>query len=134
MSINLINFHSYSEKYVKEYIEGAKPLLSVGEYWDSCNYNGQGLDYNQGIMLHLEHDISVSIGFKNIIIVFFSIMPSKFSDLVDDSYIYLCCFVLTMPTDSHRQRVINWIDGTGQLSTAFDFTTKGVLQVFLKCL
>lgn len=31
--------------------------------------------------------------------------------------------------DSHRQRIINWIDGTGQLSTAFDFTTKGILQV-----
>jgi len=31
--------------------------------------------------------------------------------------------------DSHRQRIVNWIDGTGQLSTAFDFTTKGILQV-----
>lgn len=37
----------------------------------------------------------------------------------------------SMPSpDSHRQRIINWIDGTGQLSTAFDFTTKGILQVF----
>uniref|UniRef100_A0A2N9FLH0 Alpha-amylase n=1 Tax=Fagus sylvatica TaxID=28930 RepID=A0A2N9FLH0_FAGSY len=71
----------YSAKYVKEYIEGAKPLFSVGEYWDSCNYNGHGLDYNQ---------------------------------------------------DSHRQRIINWIDGTGQLSTAFDFTTKGILQEAVK--
>ncbi|PRQ55708.1 putative glycosidase [Rosa chinensis] len=67
-------------KYVKEYIEGAKPIFSVGEYWDSCNYNGHGLDYNQ---------------------------------------------------DSHRQRIISWIDGTGQ-STAFDFTTKGVLQEAVK--
>lgn len=32
--------------------------------------------------------------------------------------------------DSHRQRIINWINGTGQLSTAFDFTTKGILQVY----
>ncbi|KAK7850293.1 putative alpha-amylase 2 [Quercus suber] len=71
----------YSAKYVKEYIEGAKPLFSVGEYWDSCNYNGHGLDYNQ---------------------------------------------------DNHRQRIINWIDGTGQLSTAFDFTTKGILQEAVK--
>ncbi|PPD88961.1 hypothetical protein GOBAR_DD14097 [Gossypium barbadense] len=39
----------YSAKYVKEYIEGAKPIFSVGEYWDSCNYNGHGLDYNQAI-------------------------------------------------------------------------------------
>ncbi|KAJ8762258.1 hypothetical protein K2173_007414 [Erythroxylum novogranatense] len=71
----------YSPKYVKEYIEGAKPEFSVGEYWDSCNYNGQVLDYNQ---------------------------------------------------DGHRQRIINWIDGTGQLSAAFDFTTKGILQEAVK--
>lgn len=24
-------------------------MFCVGEYWDSCNYNGQGLDYNQGM-------------------------------------------------------------------------------------
>lgn len=66
---------------MKEYIEGAKPLFSVGEFWSSCNYNGQQLDYNQ---------------------------------------------------DSHRQQIINWIDGTGQLSTAFDFTTKGILQEAVK--
>ncbi|KAL7588948.1 probable alpha-amylase 2 [Lactuca sativa] len=71
----------YSAKYVKEYIEGAKPIFTVGEYWDSCNYKGTYLDYNQ---------------------------------------------------DSHRQRIINWIDGTGQLSTAFDFTTKGILQEAVK--
>lgn len=40
---------SYSAEYVREYIEGAKPIFSVGEYWDSCNYNGDYLDYNQGI-------------------------------------------------------------------------------------
>ncbi|KAK3038895.1 hypothetical protein RJ639_028617 [Escallonia herrerae] len=71
----------YSPKYVKEYIESAKPIFSVGEYWDSCNYNGHGLDYNQ---------------------------------------------------DSHRQRIIHWIDAAGQLSTAFDFTTKGILQEAVK--
>ncbi|XP_050365043.1 probable alpha-amylase 2 [Argentina anserina] len=71
----------YAAKYVKEYIEVAKPIFSVGEFWDSCNYNGDGLDYNQ---------------------------------------------------DSHRQRIINWINGTGQLSTAFDFTTKGILQEAVK--
>jgi hypothetical protein len=35
---------------VKEYIEGAMPIFSVGEYWDSCNYNDDGLDYNQGMV------------------------------------------------------------------------------------
>lgn len=36
---------------MKEYIERAKPIFSVGEYWDSCNYSGYFyLDYNQGIM------------------------------------------------------------------------------------
>ncbi|PRQ20331.1 putative glycosidase [Rosa chinensis] len=44
---------SYAAKYVKEYIEGAKPIFSVGKYWDSCNYNGHGLDYNQGIIWRL---------------------------------------------------------------------------------
>ncbi|KAL8257896.1 hypothetical protein R6Q59_029937 [Mikania micrantha] len=72
---------SYSAKYVKEYVEGAKPIFCVGEYWDSCNYKGTYLEYNQ---------------------------------------------------DSHRQRIINWIDSTGRLSTAFDFTTKGILQEAVK--
>ncbi|KAI3855943.1 hypothetical protein MKW92_021829 [Papaver armeniacum] len=67
----------YAPKFAKEYIQEAKPIFSVGEYWDSCSYNGCGLEYNQ---------------------------------------------------DSHRQRIINWIDNTGGLSTAFDFTTKGILQ------
>ncbi|KAG6435299.1 hypothetical protein SASPL_100169 [Salvia splendens] len=39
----------YSPQYVKEYIEGAKPIFSVGEHWDSCNYKGTYLEYNQGI-------------------------------------------------------------------------------------
>lgn len=38
-------------------------------------------------------------------------------------------FALNPFADTHRQRIINWIDGTGQLSAAFDFTTKGILQV-----
>uniref|UniRef100_A0A7N0U341 Alpha-amylase n=1 Tax=Kalanchoe fedtschenkoi TaxID=63787 RepID=A0A7N0U341_KALFE len=71
----------YAAKYVKEYIEEARPVFSVGEYWDSCNYNGSYLEHNQ---------------------------------------------------DSHRQRIISWIDNTGQLSTAFDFTTKGILQEAVK--
>ncbi|KAM7259897.1 hypothetical protein ACFE04_015638 [Oxalis oulophora] len=71
----------YAAKYVKGYIEGAKPIFSVGEYWDSCKYNGTILEYNQ---------------------------------------------------DSHRQRIINWIDATSQLATAFDFTTKAILQAAVK--
>ncbi|MCO5610370.1 hypothetical protein L7F22_064606 [Adiantum nelumboides] len=34
--------------------------------------------------------------------------------------------------DSHRQRIIDWIDRTGGLSGAFDFTTKAILQEALK--
>ncbi|SEU16750.1 glucan 1,4-alpha-maltotetraohydrolase domain-containing protein [Stigmatella erecta] len=30
--------------------------------------------------------------------------------------------------DAHRQQLMNWIDATGGKSTAFDFTTKGLLQ------
>ncbi|HEX8819420.1 MAG TPA: glucan 1,4-alpha-maltotetraohydrolase domain-containing protein [Archangium sp.] len=30
--------------------------------------------------------------------------------------------------DAHRQQIMNWIDSTGSRSTAFDFTTKGLLQ------
>ncbi|CAA6666741.1 unnamed protein product [Spirodela intermedia] len=69
----------YSPKFVKEYVEHSKPIFSVGEYWDSCNYSqsSHSLDCDQ---------------------------------------------------DTHRQRIINWIDKTGGLCTAFDFTTKGVLQ------
>ncbi len=31
--------------------------------------------------------------------------------------------------DAHRQRTVNWCDSTGGTSAAFDFTTKGILQV-----
>ncbi|KAL2645486.1 hypothetical protein R1flu_013073 [Riccia fluitans] len=30
--------------------------------------------------------------------------------------------------DSHRQRIVDWIDGTGCLACCFDFTTKAILQ------
>lgn len=46
--------------------------------------------------------------------------------------IYLLLPQKISPADSHRQCIINWIDCTGQLSTVFDFTTKGILQVFLE--
>eukprot|EP00850_Spirogloea_muscicola_P007965 SM000041S15524 [mRNA] locus=s41:621857:624986:+ [translate_table: standard] len=35
---------------------------------------------------------------------------------------------LSYDQDSHRQRIVNWVDRTGGLATAFDFTTKGILQ------
>ncbi len=31
--------------------------------------------------------------------------------------------------DGHRQELCDWIDGTGGLAAAFDFTTKGILQI-----
>ncbi|XP_002972254.2 alpha-amylase type B isozyme [Selaginella moellendorffii] len=34
--------------------------------------------------------------------------------------------------DSHRQEVVDWINATGNRSTAFDFTTKGILQEAVK--
>ena len=45
--------HRYNPKFVKEYVEESKPVFSVGEYWDSCNYVAPDsrLDYNQGIIL-----------------------------------------------------------------------------------
>lgn len=45
---------SYSPKFVKEYVEQSKPIFSVGEFWDSCNYPAptHRLDYNQGIFLY----------------------------------------------------------------------------------
>lgn len=30
--------------------------------------------------------------------------------------------------DPHRQQIVDWVNGTGKKSTAFDFTTKGILQ------
>jgi len=36
--------------------------------------------------------------------------------------------VLDYNQDSHRQRIVNWVDRTGGTSGAFDFTTKGILQ------
>ena len=36
-----------------------------------------------------------------------------------------------MPADSHRQRIVNWINATGGTSSAFDVTTKVVLVISL---
>ncbi|KAJ0969825.1 hypothetical protein J5N97_022702 [Dioscorea zingiberensis] len=41
-------------------------------------------------------------------------------------------FRLDYNQDNHRQRIINWIDSTGGLCAAFDFTTKGILQEAVK--
>lgn len=47
-----------------------------------------------------------------------------------------CCYVngseLDYNQDNHRQRIVDWIDSTGGLSAAFDFTTKAILQEALK--
>ncbi|CAM6110423.1 unnamed protein product [Calypogeia fissa] len=67
----------YSAHFVKEFLEASDPEFAVGEFWDSCSYEGSTLDYNQ---------------------------------------------------DAHRQRIVDWVDGTGGLSCGFDFTTKAVLQ------
>lgn len=32
----------------------------------------------------------------------------------------------------HRQKLVDWVDGTGKVCGAFDFTTKGILNVALK--
>ncbi|KAL2631868.1 hypothetical protein R1flu_016554 [Riccia fluitans] len=34
--------------------------------------------------------------------------------------------------DKHRQRLVDWVNATNRRSTAFDFTTKGILQEALK--
>jgi alpha-amylase len=34
--------------------------------------------------------------------------------------------------DHHRQQLVDWVHATGQKSTAFDFTTKGILQEAVK--
>lgn len=50
--------------------------------------------------------------------------------LLDFFVLFFSIYVFTtLNADRHRQRIINWIDSTGQLSSAFDFTTKGILQV-----
>ncbi|KAG6542753.1 hypothetical protein Mapa_015828 [Marchantia paleacea] len=37
----------YSASFVKEYIDASNPIFSVGEFWDTCNYHGSSLDYDQ---------------------------------------------------------------------------------------
>ncbi|KAL0913305.1 hypothetical protein M5K25_016756 [Dendrobium thyrsiflorum] len=49
-----------------------------------------------------------------------------------DSCSYSPASQLDYNQDSHRQRIINWIDKTGGLCAAFDFTTKGILQEAMK--
>jgi alpha-amylase len=76
-SLRLDFSKGYGGQFAKTYIEAAAPEFAVGEYWDTCSYGDDGLEYNQ---------------------------------------------------DGHRQGIVNWIDQTGGQGTAFDFTTKGILQ------
>lgn len=46
-----------------------------------------------------------------------------------DTCSYADC-VLNYNQDAHRQRTVDWIDATGGTCAAFDFTTKGILQVW----
>lgn len=72
----------YSGEFVKMYNECTDPEISIGEYWDTCEYDLSGqLEFNQ---------------------------------------------------DSHRQRIINWIDSTDGTSSAFDITTRAILLESLK--
>jgi hypothetical protein len=45
-----------------------------------------------------------------------------------DTCDYTDC-VLNYNQDRHRQQTVDWIDSTGGTCAAFDFTTKGILQV-----
>lgn len=69
--------------HVRDYMEASCPYFAVGEYWDTMNYEHDGV-------------------------------PSYCQD-------------------SHRQRTINWIHAAGDLSTAFDITTKGILHATFEC-
>mmetsp|Transcript_14532 Transcript_14532/g.31123 ORF Transcript_14532/g.31123 Transcript_14532/m.31123 type:complete len:586 (-) Transcript_14532:7-1764(-) len=40
----------YAGKYTQEYVDAAVPRLSVGEFWDACDYSDGVLAYNQGGM------------------------------------------------------------------------------------
>lgn len=37
----------YGGEFTRKYIDASVPLMAFGEYWDSCNYTGGVLDYNQ---------------------------------------------------------------------------------------
>ena len=68
----------FDGNHVKDYLSNVHPRFAIGEYWDSMEYEYDG--------------------------------------------------VLCYDQNRHRQRIINWIDSTGQLSNGFDITTKGILQ------
>ncbi|CAI5467854.1 unnamed protein product [Closterium sp. Yama58-4] len=98
----------YSPAYVWGYVQGARLRLCVGEYWDTCNYVGPqyDLDYDQVVM-------SLSSLCLN---------PSPSCHL----------HPARVQPDSHRGRIVEWIEGAGRLAAAFDFTTKAILQEAVK--
>lgn len=79
---------SYSPKFVKEYVEQSKPIFSVGEFWDSCNYPAptHRLDYNQGIFLYR---FLLTKTLKRVILQLFSVFTL---------YLYICIFACWLVT------------------------------------
>ncbi|CAI5516376.1 unnamed protein product [Closterium sp. Naga37s-1] len=97
---------------------GARLRLCVGEYWDTCNYIGAqyDLDYDQG-------GVRLCVG----------------------EYWDTCNYVGAQydldydqggwegeGPDSHRGRIVEWVEGAGRLAAVFDFTTKAILQEAVK--
>ncbi len=124
--------------YVKEYIEATKPAFAIGEYWDSLAYEGGRVCYNQGSAI-LPSDpwgtYSTLFACLEMLEDSVSVMCHGTVPLCPKAKVAGCrslgasCvpwywMVQGWGADSHRQRIINWINAAGGTSSAFDVTTK----------
>ena len=50
----------YPGEILKEYIDSTVPELSVGEFWDTCEYTNSVLNYNQVHSLPSHHSCVTS--------------------------------------------------------------------------
>ena len=104
----------YSGEYVGEFIGAmnSTPKLCVGEFWADCDYTPDGrMKHNQD----RHRNVRLQAG----------------TTTTTPRLCHICLRHLTHSPSlllAQRQDIAHWCTSTGGLSSAFDFTTKGILQ------
>lgn len=114
-----------------QYIDETTPEMAFGEYWDSCDYSDGVLNYNQD-----KHRCACSHrrgahtrprvrSFPPHTPRAHTTQQAPLPHAHVHTHAQTRADALPCPC---RQQTVNWCDQTGGTASAFDFTTKGILQ------
>ena len=119
----------YAGWHVRDYIQATSPQLAVGEFWDTCAYDEEGVLKPDQVPLPSSFALSLlcqAVGSIHFPLPLHQQLICPFG-VLEQSICLAAAWVFCLQ-DDHRQRTIDWCDQTSGTSAAFDFTTKAVLQ------